>query len=53
MDLASFQFGSFGLAGAVISNFNRSVTGRCIVLLAASVAFCQFFFPSPANGVCE
>ena len=39
MDTASFQFVFFGLAVAVISNFNRSVTWRSIVLFAASVGF--------------
>ncbi len=39
MDSASFQFVFFGLAAAVVSNFNRSRTWRSMVLMLASLVF--------------
>jgi len=39
MDTASFQFVAFGLAAALISNFNRSRAWRSMVLFAASIVF--------------
>ena len=39
MDNASFQFVAFGLAVALVSNFNRSRRWRSLVLMLASILF--------------
>jgi alginate O-acetyltransferase complex protein AlgI len=47
MDTASFPFLLFGLAAAIISNFNRSPLWRAIVLFLASLFFIGLLSHSP------
>jgi len=47
MDTASFQFVAFGLAVAIVSNFNRSAAWRSFVLFAASVGFLYLLAKDP------
>jgi D-alanyl-lipoteichoic acid acyltransferase DltB (MBOAT superfamily) len=47
VDTASFQFVTFGLAVALVSNFGRSPVCRSIVLLAASIVFLGLLSHNP------
>jgi len=47
MDTASFQFVLFGLAAAVLSNFNRSPVWRSLVLFASSIIFLRLLSHNP------
>jgi D-alanyl-lipoteichoic acid acyltransferase DltB (MBOAT superfamily) len=47
MDTASFQFIAFGLATALLSNFNRSSTWRSIVLFVANIVFLGLLAQDP------
>jgi D-alanyl-lipoteichoic acid acyltransferase DltB (MBOAT superfamily) len=47
MDSASFQFVLFGLAAAILSNFNSSRVWRSIVLMSASVIFLGLLAHTP------